>query len=79
MGGPPYKCPQEVVPWETPYSGPRRRRGNNALRFPSQKMLIGQGGHMIARIAREASEDLMDVFQRVVKLKLSVKMEKVKK
>uniref|UniRef100_A0A8C9VGN0 GTPase Era, mitochondrial n=1 Tax=Scleropages formosus TaxID=113540 RepID=A0A8C9VGN0_SCLFO len=40
------------------------------------KMLIGQGGHMIGRIAREAGQDLMNVFRCEVKLKLSVKMKK---
>uniref|UniRef100_A0A8C4SQ79 GTPase Era, mitochondrial n=1 Tax=Erpetoichthys calabaricus TaxID=27687 RepID=A0A8C4SQ79_ERPCA len=39
------------------------------------KMLIGQGGQMINRIAREAGEDLMNVFLCDVKLKLSVKVK----
>ncbi|XP_018610992.2 GTPase Era, mitochondrial isoform X2 [Scleropages formosus] len=53
----------EYLPQEVPYN-------------VSQKMLIGQGGHMIGRIAREAGQDLMNVFRCEVKLKLSVKMKK---
>ncbi|MGH0142563.1 UNVERIFIED_CONTAM: hypothetical protein FKN15_014830 [Acipenser sinensis] len=41
-----------------------------------KKMLIGQGGQLIGRIAREAGEDLMNVFLCDVKLKISVKVKK---
>lgn len=37
-------------------------------------MVIGAGGQVVARIAREASEDLSRVFLRDVKLKLSAKL-----
>lgn len=37
-------------------------------------MLIGAGGQVVARIAREAGEDLSHVFLRDVKLKLSAKV-----
>ncbi|XP_044078833.1 GTPase Era, mitochondrial isoform X1 [Siniperca chuatsi] len=40
------------------------------------RMVIGTAGQMVARIAREASEDLSQVFLREVKLKLSVKLKK---
>ncbi|KAG7483757.1 hypothetical protein MATL_G00041650 [Megalops atlanticus] len=40
------------------------------------KMLIGQAGQMIARIAQEAGKDLMNVFLCDVKLKISVKVKK---
>uniref|UniRef100_A0A3P9AJA5 GTPase Era, mitochondrial n=1 Tax=Esox lucius TaxID=8010 RepID=A0A3P9AJA5_ESOLU len=39
------------------------------------KMVIGQAGQMVARIAREAGEDLSSVFLREVKLRLSVKVK----
>lgn len=39
-----------------------------------QRMVIGTAGQMVARIAREAGEDLSRVFLRDVKLKLSVKL-----
>lgn len=39
-----------------------------------QKMLIGAGGQVVARMAKEASEDLSRVFLRDVKLKLSAKL-----
>lgn len=42
--------------------------------LPLQKMLIGAGGQVVARIAKEASEDLSRVFLRDVKLKLSAKL-----
>ncbi|KAJ8342898.1 hypothetical protein SKAU_G00328260 [Synaphobranchus kaupii] len=37
------------------------------------KIVIGQAGQVVARIAREAGEDLTSVFLRDVKLKISVK------
>lgn len=40
------------------------------------KMVIGTAGQMVARIAREAGEDLSRVYLREVKLKLSVKLRK---
>ncbi|XP_046876635.1 GTPase Era, mitochondrial [Hypomesus transpacificus] len=39
------------------------------------KMVIGQAGQMVGRIAREAGEDLCHVFRREVKLRLSVKVK----
>uniref|UniRef100_A0A4W5NAK3 GTPase Era, mitochondrial n=1 Tax=Hucho hucho TaxID=62062 RepID=A0A4W5NAK3_9TELE len=39
------------------------------------KMVIGQAGQMVARIAREAGDDLSTVFLREVKLRLSVKVK----
>ncbi|KAL0994407.1 hypothetical protein UPYG_G00121830 [Umbra pygmaea] len=39
------------------------------------KMVIGQAGLMVARIAREAGQDLSNVFLREVKLRLSVKLK----
>lgn len=38
-------------------------------------MVIGQAGQMVARIAREAGDDLSTVFLREVKLRLSVKVK----
>lgn len=40
------------------------------------KMVIGPSGQMVERIAREAGEDLSQVFLRDVKLNLSVKLRK---
>lgn len=37
-------------------------------------MLIGAGGQVVARIAKEAGEDLSHVFLRDVRLKLSAKV-----
>lgn len=41
-----------------------------------QGMVIGPAGQMVARIAREAGEDLSHVFRTEVRLKLSVKLRK---
>lgn len=41
-----------------------------------QKMVIGTAGQMVAKIAREAGEDLSRVYLREVKLRLSVKLKK---
>ena len=38
-------------------------------------MVIGSAGQTVARIAREAGEDLCHVFRREVKLRLSVKVK----
>lgn len=38
------------------------------------KMVIGSAGQMVARIAREAGEDMSSIFLREVKLRLSVKL-----
>uniref|UniRef100_UPI0037E85553 GTPase Era, mitochondrial n=1 Tax=Semicossyphus pulcher TaxID=241346 RepID=UPI0037E85553 len=40
------------------------------------RMVIGRAGQMVARMAREAGEDLSRVFLREVRLKLSVKLSK---
>ncbi|CAL8363677.1 unnamed protein product [Lota lota] len=39
------------------------------------KMVIGTAGQMVARIAREAGEDMSNIFLREVKLRLSVKLK----
>ncbi|XP_030648415.1 GTPase Era, mitochondrial isoform X2 [Chanos chanos] len=39
------------------------------------RMVIGQGGHMVAKMAREAGNDLSDVFMREVRLKISAKLK----
>ncbi|XP_048873147.1 GTPase Era, mitochondrial, partial [Brienomyrus brachyistius] len=76
----PYNISQTIEMWHETEAGELDIIVKLCVRKENyMKMLIGQGGHMIARIAHEAADDLMDVFQRVVKLKLSVKMEKVKK
>lgn len=39
-------------------------------------MVIGTSGQIVAQIAREAGEDLSQVYLREVRLKLSVKLRK---
>uniref|UniRef100_A0A8C2C4E7 GTPase Era, mitochondrial n=1 Tax=Cyprinus carpio TaxID=7962 RepID=A0A8C2C4E7_CYPCA len=40
------------------------------------KMVIGSGGHLITRITQEAESDLMKIFLREVRLKISAKLKK---
>lgn len=41
-----------------------------------QKMVIGPGGQLITRITQEAENDLMKIFLRSVRLKISAKLQK---
>lgn len=41
-----------------------------------QKMVIGPGGQLITRITQEAENDLMKIFLRNVRLKISAKLQK---
>lgn len=41
-----------------------------------QKMVIGPGGQLITRITQEAENDLMNIFLRNVRLKISAKLQK---
>uniref|UniRef100_A0A6Q2WS81 GTPase Era, mitochondrial n=1 Tax=Esox lucius TaxID=8010 RepID=A0A6Q2WS81_ESOLU len=74
----------EYLPKEVPYTMTQVTLGNGELDIAVKlyvkkeghmKMVIGQAGQMVARIAREAGEDLSSVFLREVKLRLSVKVK----
>ncbi|XP_028451220.1 LOW QUALITY PROTEIN: GTPase Era, mitochondrial [Perca flavescens] len=80
----------EYLPQEVPYSMTQSvelwQEGENgelnisvklyAKKDTHMRMVIGTAGQMVARMAREAGEDLSHVFLREVKLKLSVKLRK---
>ncbi|XP_047235991.1 GTPase Era, mitochondrial [Girardinichthys multiradiatus] len=80
----------EYLPQEVPYSMTQSielwQEGENgeldiSVKLYTKKethmrMVIGTAGQMVARIAREAAEDLSRVYLRNVRLKLSAKMEK---
>ncbi|KAM7374742.1 hypothetical protein PAMP_007383 [Pampus punctatissimus] len=80
----------EYLPQEVPYSMTQSidfwQDGENgdlnisvklyATKDTHVRMAIGTAGQMVARIAREAGEDLSHIFLREVKLKLSVKLIK---
>ncbi|KAM9348410.1 GTPase Era, mitochondrial [Symphorus nematophorus] len=80
----------EYLPQEVPYSMTQFvefwQEGENcelnisvklyAKKDTHMRMVIGTAGQMVARIAREAGEDLSRVFLREVKLKLSVKLRR---
>ncbi|KAJ8412405.1 hypothetical protein AAFF_G00127410 [Aldrovandia affinis] len=73
----PYSVSQTIEVWEEGESGELDILLRLYVKKESHmKMVIGQAGHMIARIAREAAEDLMNVFLCDVKLKISVKVKK---
>ncbi|KAF3706667.1 GTPase Era, mitochondrial ERA-like protein 1 Precursor [Channa argus] len=80
----------EYLPQEVPYSVTQTielwQNGENGeldvtvklyvKKDTHMKMVIGTAGQTVARIAREAGEDLSRVYLREVKLKLSVKLRK---
>ncbi|XP_026866113.2 GTPase Era, mitochondrial [Electrophorus electricus] len=41
-----------------------------------KKMAIGPGGMLVTRLAREVSEDLMNAFQREVRLRISISLKR---
>ncbi|MBN3282719.1 ERAL1 GTPase, partial [Polyodon spathula] len=73
----PYNVVQSIEMWEEGENGELIILQKLYMKKESHvKMLIGQGGQLIGRIAREAGEDLMNVFLCDVKLKISVKVKK---
>lgn len=80
----------EYLPQEVPYSMTQAvelwQDGENgeldisvklyAKKDTHMRMVIGTAGQMVARMAREAGEDLSRIFLREVRLKLSVKLRK---
>ncbi|MGH0161480.1 UNVERIFIED_CONTAM: hypothetical protein FKN15_041339 [Acipenser sinensis] len=73
----PYNVIQSIEMWEEGENGELIILQKLYMKKESHvKMLIGQGGQLIGRIAREAGEDLMNVFLCDVKLKISVKVKK---
>ncbi|XP_078122110.1 GTPase Era, mitochondrial [Sander vitreus] len=73
----PYSMTQSVELWQEGESGELDISVKlYAKKDTHMRMVIGTAGQMVARMAREASEDLSHVFLREVKLKLSVKLRK---
>lgn len=73
----PYSVTQSVELWQTAENGDIDISVKlYAKKETHMKMVIGTAGQMVARIAREAGEDLSQIFLREVKLKLSVKLRK---
>lgn len=73
----PYMVLQETELWEEGPSGELTILQN--LLVPKEthvKMLIGVGGQLVSRVAREAGEELMNVFLCDIHLKLCVKLKK---
>uniref|UniRef100_UPI00398F722A GTPase Era, mitochondrial n=1 Tax=Pristiophorus japonicus TaxID=55135 RepID=UPI00398F722A len=73
----PYNITQSTELWEEGPSGELRILQNiTVARKNHARLLIGQGGQLIGKIARDAGQDLMDVFLCDVQLKLCVKVKK---
>ncbi|XP_044532217.1 GTPase Era, mitochondrial isoform X2 [Gracilinanus agilis] len=71
----PYSVHQEMIMWEEDPSGKLVILQNLLVSKESHlRMLIGQNGQVVSRLAQEASEDLENVFLRDVQLRLSVKL-----
>ncbi|XP_034406237.1 GTPase Era, mitochondrial [Cyclopterus lumpus] len=73
----PYSITQSIELWQDGEDGELVISVKlNAKKDTHMGMVIGPAGQMVARIAREAGDDLSRVFLREVKLKLSVKLRK---
>ncbi|XP_022601672.1 GTPase Era, mitochondrial [Seriola dumerili] len=73
----PYSMTQSVELWQDGENGELDISVKlHATKETHMKMVIGAAGQMVARIAREAGEDLSHIYLRDVKLKLSVKLRK---
>nr|XP_033778027.1 GTPase Era, mitochondrial [Geotrypetes seraphini] len=72
----PYSVVQDTILWDEGPSGELVIFQKLLVQKENHvKMLIGQGGQLISRIAKEAGQDLMNVFLCDVHLKLSVKVK----
>uniref|UniRef100_A0A8D3E9J1 GTPase Era, mitochondrial n=1 Tax=Scophthalmus maximus TaxID=52904 RepID=A0A8D3E9J1_SCOMX len=73
----PYSMTQSVELWQDGENGELHISMKlYAKKDTHMRMVIGTGGQMVARIAREAGEDLGRIYLRDVKLNLSVKLSK---
>ncbi|XP_007894732.1 GTPase Era, mitochondrial isoform X2 [Callorhinchus milii] len=73
----PYSITQSTEMWEEGPSGELRILQNlTVVKKNHAKMLIGTGGQVIGKVAREAGQDLMNIFLCDVHLKLCVKVKK---
>ncbi|XP_038670623.1 GTPase Era, mitochondrial [Scyliorhinus canicula] len=73
----PYNIIQSTELWEEGPSGELRILQNiTVARKNHARLLIGQGGQLIGKIARDVGQDLMNVFLCDVQLKLCVKVKK---
>ncbi|XP_078404408.1 GTPase Era, mitochondrial [Cetorhinus maximus] len=73
----PYNIVQSTELWEEGPSGELRILQNIMVaRKNHARLLIGQGGQLISKIAQDVGQDLMNVFLCDVQLKLCVKVKK---
>ncbi|XP_016380848.1 GTPase Era, mitochondrial-like [Sinocyclocheilus rhinocerous] len=73
----PYSMTQQIEIWKESEDGVLDISIKLYVKKDSHmKMVIGSGGHMITRITQEAENDLMKIFLREVRLKISAKLRK---
>ncbi|XP_078080748.1 GTPase Era, mitochondrial [Mustelus asterias] len=73
----PYNIIQSTELWEEGPSGELRILQNiTVARKNHARLIIGQGGQLIGKIARDVGQDLMNIFLCDVQLKLCVKVKK---
>ncbi|XP_067866871.1 GTPase Era, mitochondrial [Heterodontus francisci] len=73
----PYNITQSTELWEEGPSGELRILQNiTVARKNHARLLIGQGGQLIGKIARDVGQELMNIFLCEVQLKLCVKVKK---
>ncbi|XP_062392191.1 GTPase Era, mitochondrial [Sardina pilchardus] len=72
----PYTMTQQIELWKEQESGALLISVKLHVKKDSHmKMVIGAGGQLISKIAREASEDLAHIFLRDVQLKITAKVK----
>ncbi|XP_068585621.1 GTPase Era, mitochondrial isoform X2 [Cebidichthys violaceus] len=72
----PYSMTQSIELWQDGENGELDISVKLYAKKDTHMMVIGTAGQIVARIAREAGEDLSRIFLREVKLKLTVKLRK---
>lgn len=73
----PYTVTQQIEMWKESEDGVLSISVKLYVKKESHmKMVIGPGGQLITRIAQEAGNDLMNIFMREVRLKISAKLKK---
>ncbi|XP_043094683.1 GTPase Era, mitochondrial [Puntigrus tetrazona] len=73
----PYSMKQEIDIWKESEDGVLEISIKLYVQKDTHmKMVIGSGGHLITKITQEVESDLMNIFLREVRLKISAKLKK---
>uniref|UniRef100_A0A8C4ZJP2 GTPase Era, mitochondrial n=1 Tax=Gadus morhua TaxID=8049 RepID=A0A8C4ZJP2_GADMO len=71
----PYTMTQSIEFWSENENGELDIAVKLYVKKEAHMMVIGTAGQMVARIAREAGQDMSNIFLREVRLRLSVKLK----